>query len=146
MPDDIRTDHAVSRTERKPGSGPDAGGAREAGFRYVGPESEVRGGPEAPPTNKTLLPQRKKTPLPRGKKKPLPRGKITPLPQRGRGRRAAPVRVIGSARSKSGRGDAITLTLVRFAPSTPGSSARGHASPAQRERFTEAAQATPRNS
>ncbi len=40
--------------------------------------------------------------------------------------------------SKSGRGDPITL--VRFAPSTPGSSARGRASPAQRERFTEAAQ------
>jgi hypothetical protein len=42
--------------------------------------------------------------------------------------------------SKSGRGDPITLTLARFAPSTPGSSARGRASPAQRERFTEAAQ------
>jgi hypothetical protein len=62
MPDDIRTDHAVSRTERKPGSGPDAGGAREAGFRYVGPESEVRGGPEAPPTNKnTPSPAQEKT-------------------------------------------------------------------------------------
>jgi hypothetical protein len=74
MPDDIRTDHAVSRTERKPGSGPDAGGAREAGFRYVGPESEVRGGPEAPPTNKNTPSPAQENTSPAGQEKTSPAG------------------------------------------------------------------------
>ena len=45
--DDIRTDDAASRTERKPDQPPEADTAPEPQRRQVGPESEVRGGPEA---------------------------------------------------------------------------------------------------
>ena len=50
MPDDIPMEPAASQTERQPGSSPDTGNASVAGHRQVGPESEVRGGPEAPKT------------------------------------------------------------------------------------------------
>lgn len=50
--DDIRTDHAASRTEREPEQPPDTGPGPEPRRRQVGPESEVRGGPEA--AEKTL--------------------------------------------------------------------------------------------
>jgi hypothetical protein len=48
MPDDIHTDHATSQTERKPAAPSATGGTTEPVYRQVGPESEVRGGPEAP--------------------------------------------------------------------------------------------------
>lgn len=44
--DDIRTDHEPSLTEREPQPPPDA--PEHPSRRKVGPESEVRGGPEAP--------------------------------------------------------------------------------------------------
>ena len=52
MPDDIRTDHPVSQTERKPDLPPDTDEAAAPQHRQVGPESEVSGGSEAPPTDK----------------------------------------------------------------------------------------------
>jgi hypothetical protein len=41
MPDDIRTDHPVSQTERKPDLPPDTDEAAAPQHRQVGPESEV---------------------------------------------------------------------------------------------------------
>lgn len=46
--DDIRTDHESSLTERKPEHAPDAPDDTVPERHKVGPESEVRGGPEAP--------------------------------------------------------------------------------------------------
>jgi hypothetical protein len=46
--DDIRTDHAASETERLRGTPADAGDETDLSRRRVGPESEVRGGPEVP--------------------------------------------------------------------------------------------------
>ena len=51
--DDIRTDHVASSTEREPDQPPESGETPIRPVRKVGPESEVRGGPEA---NKKPLP------------------------------------------------------------------------------------------
>lgn len=47
--DDIRDEHDSSLTERKPEQAPDVPEDAQPPRRHkVGPESEVRGGPEAP--------------------------------------------------------------------------------------------------
>lgn len=46
--DDIQTRDKASQTERMPGAPADTGDAPDPRHRQVGPESEVRGGPEAP--------------------------------------------------------------------------------------------------